>query len=192
MSHRFFLLLAALSLLLTGCPPDVERDDDDSAKADDDDVVDDDDAVDDDDSGPDMPPNPAPLSLTFGGPIGETLVFDTPACTHLSETEFSAFWRGADHNVLLMVQMMGGSYSGPGDYDVDGSAVRVKLQTESGGSYDFFYQVDDDEGDTGTVTIDWIGDEAWGEFTFSGMHGADGVIDATPMPVPIWCDMVQT
>jgi len=53
------------------------------------------------------------------------------------------------------------------------------------------YVFNPNEGDSGAVTIDWVGDEAWGEFTFSGMSGPDGTTDATPQPIPIWCDSVQ-
>ena len=201
------LLLFALALLLVGCPTGrVDDDDDETAPEDDDDAVDDDDgaddddAVDDDDSGPELPPYPGPLSITFGGAIGETIVFDEPSCTHLSETEFGAFWRGAsdgqgghEHNAVLMVQMLGGGYLGPDTYEVNGMAVRLKLQSEAGAPYDFFYQVTPADGDTGSVTVDYVGDVAWGEFTFSGMTSpSDGAtIDATPQPIPIWCDTVQ-
>jgi hypothetical protein len=198
---RLALLILSLMLLslgaLTGCPTEGVMDDDDAADdddgADDDDsAADDDDAVDDDDSGPEMPPDPTPMTITFAGGVAEPIVFDLPTCTHYSDSEFNAFWRGADHNAVLMVQMLGGGYAGPGDYEVNGMAIRMKLQSEAGAPYDFFYQVETSLGDAGSVTIDHVGDGAWGSFSFTGMHSpADGqTITASPMPVPIWCPEV--
>ncbi len=191
------LMFLSIGQLVIGCKPtaaddDVADDDDDSAEGDDDTTG----GGDDDDDSTSMPPDPTPLTLTLGGGESDAIVFDAAECVlypNPSNINFRTTWRGAGHNAVLIAEIMG-AFTGAGLYDVDGAQVRVKLQSEAGSPYNFYYQVDTGQGDTGSVDVAFLDAEAglaWGEFTFSGMHGTNGTLTASPMPIPIWCDDVQ-
>ncbi len=195
------IALAALSLsvspLLAGCPTpvtddDVADDDDDSASGDDDDTT----GGQDDDDSTSMPDNPAPFTLTLGGGESDAIVFDAAECVLYpspSNINFRTTWRGSAHNAVLIAEVLGG-FAGAASYTVDGAQTRVKLQSEAGSPYNFYYQVDVGQGDSGTLDVAHVDAEsglAWGEFTFSGMHGTNGAITVSPLPIPLWCDDVQ-
>ena len=190
-------MFLSIGQLVVGCKPpttddDVADDDDDSAAADDDDTT----GGGDDDDTTSMPPDPAPLSLSLGGGESDTIVFDAAECVlypNPSNINFRTTWRGVDHNAVLIAEVMG-AFTGAESYVVDGAQTRVKLQSEAGAPYNFYYQVDVSQGDTGTVDVAHIDAEtglAWGEFTFTGMHGTNGAITVSPVPIPIWCNDVQ-
>jgi|ETNmetMinimDraft_26_1059896.scaffolds.fasta_scaffold20596_2 hypothetical protein len=87
-----------------------------------------------------------------------------------------------------------GTFASAGSYTIDGAQTRVKLQSEAGSPYNFFYQVDVAQGDSGTLDVTHIDGEAgvaWGEVTFSGMHGGNGALTVSPLPILIWCNDVQ-
>jgi hypothetical protein len=189
------LALFSLNIGLAGCPPagdddDVSADDDDSA-ADDDDTT----AGDDDDS-TSMPADPSPFTLTLSGGENESIPFDASECVLYpspSDINFRTTWRGTSHNAVLIAEVMG-TFAGAGSYTIDGAQTRVKLQSEAGSPYNFFYQVDVSQEDSGTMDVVHVDGEAgvaWGEFTFSGMHGGNGALTVSPLPIPLWCDDVQ-
>lgn len=155
----------------------------------------DDTALDDtgDTGGGGFPDDPSPLSITFSGEISETIVFDQPSCIHYppqTGTSFRNFWRGDGHNAVLIVQVLG-SFDGAGTYVAGLDNLGVALQSEAGSPYDFAYTLDTTKGDDGSLTIDGIGDQAWGEFTFTGLHSATGSLTASPLPIPVWCPDVD-
>ena len=140
-----------------------------------------------------MPPNPAPFTVNISGAIEESLVFDTPSCSHpTGSANFRAFWRnGAGDHVFVLFAEILGDYTKPGTYNGTDHNARVKLQEEAGGS-GYYFSADADEGDTLTITVESVGkDGAWGEFMVSGMHADEGAITLTPGTVPIWCDEVD-
>ena len=197
--YFFPLLIAVVALLssggagLSGCPTNGDDDDDDSGSDDDDNDDDDDDsATDDDDS---MPPDPGPFTLTLTGADNEAILFDASECLiypEPSNINFRTTWRGASHNAVLIAEVMGG-FAGAGTYTVD-AQTRIKLQSEAGSPYNFFYMVDTGQGDSGTVDVLHADTEAelvWGEFTFTAMHGSNGAIAVSPLPIPIWCPTLR-
>jgi len=191
------LLLLSLNAGIAGCPAPADDDDDDDDATGDDDSADDDDATGEDDTtGGEMPPVPAPFTLTLSGGENESIVFDAAECVLYpspSDINFRTTWRGPDHNAVLIAEVMG-AFAGAGSYAIDGAQTRVKLQSEAGSPYSFFYQVDAAQGDSGTVEVIHVDGEAgvaWGEYTFSGMHGGNGALTVSPLPIPIWCDDVQ-
>jgi len=191
------LLALALPVLLAGCTPTAAADDDDDDDvADDDSAGDDDTASDDDTAGDDdsqnMPSDPSPFTITFSGSTNEAIVFNYPTCEQYPDpsfVNFRNFWRG-DHNGVLIVEVLG-TFAGPGTYDESMGMVRAKLQAESpqGSPYDFFYQTDSTQGDTVSITVEYIdADVAWGTFTIGGMSdGQGGSVTASPAEIPIWC-----
>ena len=85
-----------------------------------------------------------------------------------------------------------GDYAGPGTYSSADTNTRASLQEEAGGS-GHFYTADTSQGDTVTFEMeahDTDAAEAWGTFTVSGLHGAEGAIQLDPAVVPIWCPVV--
>ena len=98
MLHRF----ALGSLLLSGCgssePEDSEGDSQDSETVDS--------PV---DTGPQLPADPRPLTVETTGGWAQTIVFDTPSCLHYPEAApvtFRQFWRGSDHNAVLIIELV--------------------------------------------------------------------------------------
>lgn len=145
----------------------------------------------DDSSASTLPDDPTPFTLTVSGDYSDTLVFDDPECTWTSDaTNFRAFWRNAarEHVFVLAADILG-PFTGPGTYTQDDAITRVKLQEEAGSSGPpEYFESDADQGDTVSVTVTSVDDaQAWGEFTFSGLHSDTGAITVTPVPVPIWC-----
>ena len=145
-----------------------------------------------------FPADPRPFTLTISGATSEALVFDAPTCTQPKHSqEFRVFWRNEarDHAFVLVAELLG-TFDGLGNYPADGVENRIRLQEEAGGK-GRYYAVDLNQGDSGTIDVtgsdapDKKTRRAWGSFEFSGMHGNDGAITATPMPVPIWCPVVE-
>lgn len=140
-----------------------------------------------------LPDDPRPLQITFSGDLNETLTFDAPTCSNYpypAFTNFRAFWRGP-HNVVLIAEVLS-DFAGPGTYDTDTHNLRVKLQTEAGSTYSFdAFDVDTSQGDSATMTVDWVDAIAHGSFSFTGMHSATGTLTADPATIPIWCDTVE-
>jgi hypothetical protein len=145
-----------------------------------------------------FPADPRPFTLTISGAMAETLAFDEPSCTQpLYSQDLRVFWRNAArvHTFVLVAELLG-TWGGLGTYAADGVSNRIRLQEEAGGM-GRYYAVDLAQGDGGSIEV--VGTDApdeetrraWGSFEFSGMHGSDGAITATPMPVPIWCADVQ-
>jgi hypothetical protein len=140
-----------------------------------------------------MPDDPTPLTVTVSGAIDETLVFDTPTCSHpTGSSNFRVFWRnGSGAHVFVLFAEILGDYTEPGTYNGQDHTARVKLQEEAGGS-GYYFAADTAEGDTLTITVDHVDvDGAWGEFTVSGLHGDEGAITLAPATVPIWCTEVD-
>ncbi len=134
-----------------------------------------------------LPAQPDPFTLTVSGAYTGSLTFDTPTCTQpLGSKNFSIFWRNSNkEHVFVLVAQMLGTFAGAGTYD--GTAVTVKLQEEAGGEGNYFLSSD---GDTISMVLEGVEEqEAWGEFSFSGLE--DGALVASPMPVPIWCDSLN-
>ena len=144
------------------------------------------------DDGPAIPPDPTPFTLTVAGATDASIVFNQSTCLiypRPSWVNFRHFWRGTDHNAVLIVEVLG-VYAGPGTYDESMGMVRAKLQSEAGSPYDFFFQTDAGQGDTLTLVVENADTRhgVWGEATFSSMHDATGgSITVTPQPVPLWC-----
>jgi hypothetical protein len=144
------------------------------------------------DDGPVMPPDPTPFTLTVTGATDATIVFNQSTCLIYPRPawiNFRHFWRGMDHNAVLIVEVME-VYSGPGTYDESMGRVQAKLQSEAGSQYDFFFQTYASQGDTLTINVENadVVHGVWGDFTFSSMHDTSGgVITITPQPVPLWC-----
>ena len=196
------LLLACLfALPLPACDPPADDDDtggpdDDDAAADDSAGTDDDDTAGDDDTGPEMPPDPTPITLAFTGDFGDTLEFDLCECERYPNPTYINFrstWRSSTHNAVLITEILQGAFEGPGTYTEAVTSARIKLQNEAGEPYyNMYYATESASGDTLSITIDHIDEEVgWGEFTFSGLRGSEGSTSASPMPVPIWCDDVM-
>jgi len=126
--------------------------------------------------------------------VTDTIAFDQPTCSEYPPqtlTSFRNFWRGSDHNAVLIVQVLGG-FHGAGTYDSATDPVTVTLQSEAGSPYNFSYALDTAHGDTASLTIDSIDGEAWGHFSFSALHDSSGgEVTALPMPIPIWCPSVD-
>ena len=142
-----------------------------------------------DTSPPEFPEDPRPLTLTVSGAYEGTLVFDAPTCTWLETApNFRAFWRNSEGaHVFVLVADILSVFDGPGTYTEADGSVRVKLQEEAGGS-GYYFGTDASVGDTASITVTSVDDaQAWGEFTFSGLHSDSGAITVTPVPVPIWC-----
>jgi hypothetical protein len=144
------------------------------------------------DDGPAIPPDPTPFTLTVTGATDASIVFNQSTCEiypRPSWINFRHFWRGTDHNAVLIVEVLG-VYAGPGTYDQSMGMVRAKLQSEAGSPYNFFFQTDSAQGDTLTLVVENadIRHGVWGEFSFSSMHDVSGgSITITPQPVPLWC-----
>jgi len=144
------------------------------------------------DDGPAIPPDPTPFTLTVAGATDASIVFNQSTCSiypRPSWVNFRHFWRGTDHNAVLIVEVLG-AYTGPGTYDESMGMVRAKLQSEAGSPYDFFFQTDANQGDTLNLVVENADTRhgVWGEVTFSSMHdGTGGSITITPQPVPLWC-----
>ena len=144
------------------------------------------------DDGPAVPPDPTPFTLTVAGATDASIVFDRPTCEIYPRPtwiNFRHFWRGTDHNAVLIVEVLG-VYAGPGTYDPGMGTVRAKLQSEAGSPYNFFFQTDTAQGDTLTLVVENADTRhgVWGEFSFSSMHDVNGgSITITPQPVPLWC-----
>jgi hypothetical protein len=144
------------------------------------------------DDGPMIPPDPTPFTLTVTGATDASIVFNQSTCEiypRPSWVNFRHFWRGTDHNAVLIAEVLT-VYTGPGTYDQSMGMVRAKLQSEAGSPYNFFFQTDATQGDTFTLVVENadIRHGVWGEFTFSSMHDATGgSITVTPQPVPLWC-----
>lgn len=141
-----------------------------------------------------LPADPRPVTVDFTGDLTASMDFDTPTCTHYpygNPINFRTFWRGTNHNVVLIAEVLG-DFAGAGDYATGTHNLRVKLQTEAGSTFSFqMFQVDTAQGDAATLSIDHVGDVAWGEFSFTGMHGLDGALTASPSTIPVWCETVE-
>ena len=213
---RALTFLALIVFMLSGCSdngggspdivngePDASGDDAWDASQGDDGVAGDDGGGGDDagaggddagagDDGPMIPPDPTPFTLTVAGATDASIVFNQSTCLiypRPSWVNFRHFWRGTDHNAVLIVEVLG-VYAGPGTYDESMGIVRAKLQSEAGSPYDFYFQTDASQGDTLTLVVENADTRhgVWGEVTFSGMHDATGgSITITPQPVPLWC-----
>ncbi len=135
------------------------------------------------------PSDPTPFQIVITGALEETLSFDQPTCTQqVGSNNFSMIWRdeSRSHYFFLAASLLG-DLDGTGTYDYSNSSPTFKLQEEAGGQNRYFY-VDTAQGDDGSLTLDYLDEEkAWGEFSFTGMHGSTGAITGDPMPVPIWC-----
>ncbi|MBN2493989.1 MAG: hypothetical protein JXR96_05310 [Deltaproteobacteria bacterium] len=143
---------------------------------------------------PALPPDPTPLSITFSGAIDETIEFTLPSCIiypRPADVNFRHFWRHPDHNAVLIVEVLT-VFEGVGEYDQSMGRVLVKLQSEAGSPYDFFFQTDTGLGDSVSVSVEHADPEGalWGSFTFSGLHGDGNAVTASPLPVPLWCPEV--
>ncbi|MCK6504183.1 hypothetical protein L6R53_12415 [Myxococcota bacterium] len=146
-----------------------------------------------------LPPKPDPFTLEVSGAEDLSLRFDTPTCSKpVGSSNFRVFWRdsGGSHVFVLVAELLG-SFTGPGTYDTAGAGAKVKLQEEAGGtSTQRYYATDDTQGDSATITVDYLDEEkaevAWGEFSFTSLHGSSGgPLTATPQPIPIWCDSLN-
>ena len=141
-----------------------------------------------------LPDNPSPFTLTFSGALDADLVFDAPTCSHpYGSSNLRIFWRNeADAHYYLLNADLLGTFEGPGTYDAKTHGAKVKLQEEAGGSYGYFATGD---GDLVEITIEGFDEKAeqiWGSFSFSQMQSSAGdAVAATPMPVPIWCDVID-
>ena len=139
-----------------------------------------------------LPADPRPLTINVTGVLTQSIVFDQVTCTHpLNSSNFRIFWRGSGHVFVLKAEVLG-DYAGPGTYSSADTNTRASLQEEAGGSGNF-YTVDTAQGDSVSFDMeahDTDAAEAWGSFTVSGMHGAEGTIQIDPMVVPIWCPVV--
>jgi hypothetical protein len=200
--HLLALLITVcfVSPTLPGCVPAADDDtggpDDDDTGGPDDDSAADDDTAGDDDTGPEMPPDPTPITLNFSGDFGDSLVFDHGECERYPNPTYINFrstWRSSSHNAVLITEILSGAFDGPGTYTEAISSARIKLQNEAGEPYyNMYYATESASGDTLSITVEHIDeDRGWGEFTFSGLRGSEGTTSAAPMPVPIWCDDVM-
>jgi hypothetical protein len=148
-----------------------------------------------DDTGPaEMPADPSPFTVTISGALERDLVFDEPDCYQpLGSANLRVFWRNSQgaHVFFLLAELMG-DYAGPGTYDASNAAPRARLQEEAGGHGYYFYS-DPASGDAVTIEVEVAEeDRAWGSFTIDGMHdGEGGAIQLSPMPVPIWCPVLN-
>jgi len=170
-------------------------DDDTSTPPDDTDTHGDDtDTHGDDTSPPEFPDDPSPFTISVTGAMQEQLVFDSPTCyQRLGSTQLRVFWRNGQgqHVFFLLAELMSG-FEGPGTYDATNTSPDGKLQEEAGGYGRYFY-TDPAQGDEVSITV--VGaeeDRLWGSFTISGMHDPHGAaIQLSPMPVPIWCPVLN-
>lgn len=141
-----------------------------------------------------MPTDPRPLSIAFTGALSETIEFDSPTCSvypNPANVNFRTFWRGTGHNAVLIAEVLS-DFAGAGTYETGTHNLRVKLQTEAGTVYSFDpFQVDLAQGDAATLTLDHVGEVAYGSFDFTSMHGAAGALSAAPAAIPIWCEAVE-
>ena len=194
-----FLLIGG-SLAACGGDDDDTSGDDDTGSSDDDDdsaVGDDDSAAGDDDT-VQMPPDPTPITLQFTGAFGDSLTFDSCECERYPNPDYTNFrttWRDLSgaHNALLITEILGQSFAGPGSYDQNTHMARIKLQNEAGSPYyNMYYSADATAGDTFEITVDHIDENvSWGRYTFSGLRDGSNVTSASPMPVDFWCDDVM-
>jgi len=207
MDRTLLTTVACVALMLAlphlaGCPGDDDDDDttpgdDDSAIGDDDSAAgDDDDTTAGDDDTSNMPPDPSPITLQFSGAFGDTLTFESCECEQYPNPTYINFrtvWRSASHNAVLIAEVLGGAFAGPGTYDQSIASARIKLQNEAGSPYvNMYYAADATAGDTLSITVDHIDEDvAWGEYTFSALRDGGQTTSATPMPVPFWCDDVM-
>jgi len=178
--HRWII---PVSLVVLGTLACTNKDDDEETAVD----------TSDSDTTGELPPDPSPFTLTVSGGPDTTLTFDQPYCNNpTGSSNFTVIWRdsGDSHVFALLVQLLG-DFDGAGTYDYSNANPRIKLQEEAGGQKQF-YQVDPNQGHTLSVTIDHFDEEqAWGEFTFSGMDGSFGPLTVSPQPIPIWCPDVN-
>lgn len=146
-----------------------------------------------------LPPKPDPFTLQTTGAANLSLRFDTPTCSKpVGSSNFRVFWRDSTgSHVFVLVGELMGTFTGPGTYDTAGAGAKVKLQEEAGGTgAQDYYATEEAQGDSASITIDHIDEEklevAWGEFTFTSLHGSTGgALSATPQPIPIWCDALN-
>lgn len=141
-----------------------------------------------------MPADPRPVELVFGGGLSETITFDMPTCSNYpfpSLVNFRTFWRGSDHNAVLIAEVLT-DFAGAGTYETGTHNLRVKLQTEAGTVYDFeLQQVDTAQGDTASMEVEHVDEVAFGSFTVSGLTGPGGPVTVSPATIPIWCETVE-
>ncbi|MCO4746740.1 MAG: hypothetical protein KC912_18235 [Proteobacteria bacterium] len=152
------------------------------------------------DTGPQLPTDPRPVTVTLGGGYTGTIEFDTPTCTNYPQgslVSFRQFWRGSSHNAVLIADVIG-NFAGAGTYNTTDHNLRVLLQSDSSSTtYNFSFSADTGQGDSATMTIDHISDIAWGEFQATHLHGqVDGTVvtDAVTIngPLPIYCPAVTS
>jgi len=150
----------------------------------------DDTAGDDPASRADMPPDPAPFSLSLSD--GRTLSFDQSSCQHFrGSTNFRAFWRDSarSHQYVLTLQVMQ-TFSGAGTYENATDRVDVKLQEEAPQTGAPTYWTDQELGDLASITVDYIDEDvAWGQASVSGLREPAGgtAVAINPTVLPIWC-----
>ncbi len=151
------------------------------------------------DGGSGMPPAPKPFTLQLSGGVSKSLPFDQITCSKpFGSSNFRVFWRDTTgaHVFVLAAELLG-TYTEPGTYTTKEHGAKVKLQEEAGykGEPDYF-ATEPDQGDAVTIVVEYLEDEdeevAWGEFSFTSLHGATGgAITASPQPIPIWCDSLD-
>ena len=104
----------------------------------------------------DAPPSyvePQSFQLAVDGTSTYNLTFSEHDCSN-NNNQVRSFWRGSNHVFVLIAEIMS-DYDGVGNYTVENSTVRVKLQEEAGGSGSFYQATDDDI----SIDVQYVGSE---------------------------------